>query len=169
MEPRRKTWIEVRVGTYIQDKAGVVWKVEHSKPGFWGMRNRAGDTKIVDVAALGIRPDSPVNIMFLDQAEVEQILTEEMGAELMGLKYEGQSMFYCPPFEELRLEEMKAHVFHFHGASAVSVNDPGQPAGMNSKKALIECHEALTKNPGRIWTPHIHTNKSDQLKAEVFA
>lgn len=169
MKPVRKTWGDVVVGTYIQDRAGVVWKVEQHKPGFWGVRNRAGETKILSQAELGLTRATPVDIMFLDQGEIEQIFTKEMGAELMGVKYDGGSVYYCPPFEDLRLPEMKSHVFHFHGVSATSVNDPGQPAGMNSKPALIECHNEMTKNPGRIWTPHIHTDKSDPLKAEVFA
>lgn len=168
MKPVRKTWGDVNIGTYIQSQDGIVWKVEMHKPGFWGMRNRAGETKIVSQAELKLTPSTAVDIMFLDQGEVENILIEEMGAEMMGVKYDGGSVFYCPPFESLRLEEMKSHVFHFHGVSATSVNDPGQPAGMNSKKSLIECHDAMTEKPGRIWTPHLHTNKTDQAKEEAF-
>ncbi|MBC7594902.1 MAG: hypothetical protein H7288_13355 [Kineosporiaceae bacterium] len=166
MIPRRRTWGDVKIGSHIQAQDGIVWKVEHSKTGFWGMRNRAGDTQIVDIAKLGITATSPVDIMFLDEDEINKILVEDMGAEMVAIRYDNQndSMYYCPPWDDKNLKEMKSHLFLMHGISSISANDPGQSAGMNSKKALTECHEAQHASPSERWRPHIHTDQSDHTK-----
>ena len=149
------TWGDVKIGSYIRSKDGVVWKVEHHKPGspaFWGMRKRDGETKILPAPPA----TAPVDIMYLNMSEAEAQLRDELGAEVFAEKYDGEGVWRCPPFNSKRIPEMKFHLELLHGVAVKSVNDPGQPAGMNSKKALIECHDAQHADPGPRWTPHIH-------------
>lgn len=154
MHPIRRTWAEVKIGSYIRAKDGVDWKVTAAKDGFWGLKSRIGESKILPAPA----PSAPVDILYLTPTELENTLVETLGADYMGEIAPGAEIWTCPPWEGKRIQEMKTHLMMFHGISATSVNDPGQSAGMNSKKALTECHEETTRNPGRLHTPHVHTN-----------
>lgn len=163
MRAERKTWGDVRIGTIIKDRFGVLWKVTHEKPGFRGLVARDGISKILDMQALGIKMSSPVDIMHLTQTEVEAQLKEDLGAEVYAVAYDGEGVFHCKPFNDKHLVEMKTHLTMMHGVATVSANDPGNSAGMNSKKALIECHDQQHAEPGPRWTPHVH-----DLNQEVF-
>lgn len=157
MYAKRETWANVSKGKIIKSREGELWKVEQSKPGFWGLRNRAGETKILPAP----KPAAAVDIMYLTQAECEAQLRDDLGAELYEVLYDDKGVWQCLPFEDRRIEEMKSHLLIMHGVSSESANDPGISAGMNSKKALIECHNAQHADPGPRYTPHIHTKEVD--------
>lgn len=158
MQARAATWADVRVGSYIQDLTGSVWKVINRKEGFWGLQNRAGEKKILTAPPA----DKTVKVMYLTQGEIEAKLVEDLGAEVHSWKLEGQRVLTCKPFNGLRIDMMRSHLWLMHGVPSTSVNLPGQPAGMNSKKALIECHDHKHANPHpERWTPHVH---EDQMK-----
>lgn len=159
MQASSATWADVKVGSHIKDRNGEAWKVVKSKSGFWGIQNRSGVQKIIPAPAA----DRAVQIMYLTQAELESMLIETLGAETHSWKLAGQTIYTTKPFEPLRIEEMKSHLWLMHGVPTISVNDPGQPAGMNSKKALIECHAAKHLKPHKErWTPHVHLNPAKE-------
>jgi hypothetical protein len=158
LHPIRKTWADVKVGSYIRAKDGVDWKVTAAKDGFWGLVSRAGESKILPAP----KPTAPVDVLYLTPKELETALQETLGAEFTGELADGADIWQCPPWEGRNLTEMKSHLLFFHGISSVSANDPGVSAGMNSKKALTECHEETHRKPGRLHTPHVHTPTKEQ-------
>lgn len=160
MQPAPSTWSEVKIGTYILDLNGVTWKVIARKDGFWGIKDRDGVKKIIPAPAA----DRPVQVLYLTQNELESMLIETLGAETHSWRLEGQTIYTTQPFAPLRIEQMRSHLWLMHGVPAISVNDPGNPAGMNSKKALIECHDSKHLAPHKDrWTPHVHLiNESEK-------
>lgn len=162
MIAKQTTWSRVQVGDFIRAKDGKTWKVKHRRDdGYWGLVSRDGDELILTDQQ--VPPTAPVAVYYLSQDELEKMLVDELGAETVAVQYDGEGVYYCPPWEGKRIEEMKSHLLLMHGISATSANDPGQSAGMNSKKALTECHEEQHRSPGSRWTPHVHEST---LRAE---
>lgn len=155
MQAKEATWADVHQGIIVQDLNGRAWKVVLEKSSHLGLQDRDGEQKIIKRPP----PDKIVNIMYLTQVELEAILVEQLGAEVEAWKSCEARIFTCKPFNDLNLIQMKSHLWLLHGVPSVSVNDPGNSAGMNSKKALIECHDAKHAEPDpERWTPHVHEN-----------
>lgn len=152
MEVRDRTWAEVKKGSFVLSKKGVTWKVVRENSTHFGLQNRCGETEILPKPAGHL----PAKIFYLTEAELVAMLVEQLGAELTDFKETGSNIFISRPWGEMKIQEMKSHLFLMHGVSAKSVNDPGNPAGMNSKKALTECHDHHHVKPGDRWTPHVH-------------
>lgn len=161
MRAERRTWGEVRKGSIIRAKDGVVWKVTHDGYGKVGLITRDGEKKLLDRPA----PTAAVDIMYLTQPELEEMLTEQLGAEVMAVQRPGDHIYICPPWEGRRIEEMKDHLFLMHGISAKSANDPGVSAGMNTKAQLTRVHEIAHNEPNDRWRPHLHSDTIDHWEA----
>ncbi len=157
MQARRKTWGDVRQDGIIRSKEGVVFKVVRINMTHVGLRTRDGESKIIKRPAA----TAPVDIMHLTQLEAEEMLRDQLGAELYAIKYDGEGVWKVTPFDNRKIQEMKSHLLIFHGVSSTSANDPGNSAGMNSKKALIECHNEQHASPGPRWTPHVHVSENE--------
>lgn len=160
MYAKRRTWRYVRVGSIIQSKEGVCWKVVHDGRGHVGLRTRDGEEKILK------RPveTAPVDIMYLTQAEVEKQLRDELGAVLFEKINDGEQIWQCLAFDgNPGTSTMKFHLLHLHGITSLSVNDPGKSHGMTTRKQLIEAHDYDHANPGPRFVPHIHLDKNEEV------
>jgi hypothetical protein len=159
MHAQPATWDRVKIGSYIQDPTGAVWKVEHDvvrdQVRWLGLVNREGAKRRIPAGADG----TTVQLMYLTQDELVAMLEDQLGATLIAELVDGDHVWQCNPWDGMRIEEMKTHLRMMHAVIPESVNDPGQSAGMSTKKQLTECHELQHEKPHESWRPHIHTDK----------
>lgn len=147
-------WDRVRVGTYIrQHGTGVVWRVDAENATHVGMRNRQGEELILP------RPPAaaPVTIMFLDEDELMTMLAEQLGGVVEAEKYDGQQIWTCRPFDDLKPRDMIAHIQLMHGHHA-------GVAGIKGKNQLIDWHNEMHADEAlrERWLPHVHDNREDR-------
>lgn len=153
-----KTWADIRVGDFIREaRTGVIWKVAAGKEGFWGLQNREGETKILPAPPA----DAVVTKMFLTEAELEEILERDFGAELHAVWQQGDGAYTCQPFNDLKPRDMISHIIMMHRHHA-------GVAGSKSARQLIEMHDEMHADPvlSSRWIPHIH---SDRFNKEALA
>lgn len=146
MIAREATWAEVKRGSFIKDKNGMMWKVVHVKPGFYGVQNKAGEQHILKDK----RPHDPVDIMYLSQKELINILETDFGAETHSIKESGHRVYITQRLGTAPAD-IRSHLMLMHGEYSVDVK---------SAKALNEMHEELHHRKKQTrWIPHIHKDR----------
>lgn len=154
MYPGKDVWGRVRVGSYIQEhRTGTVWRVDRDNGVHVGMRNRAGEEKILKRP----RHDVPVTLMFLDEDELMAMLAEQLGGVVEAVKHEGEQIFHCRPFNDLQPRDQIEHIKMMHGHHA-------GVAGIKGKNQLVEWHDEMHSDSSlrERWLPHVHDDRKDR-------
>lgn len=147
MTPRQGTWGELRVGSYMKDKNGQLWKVVAERDFHLQIQNREG-------RKVHLQPKpaaTPVTIMDATEIEAHEAITTILGARNVAERKEPDGVWNCPPFpthsEGAGIHFARSHLSLMHG---MFVDD------VRTIKGLVEAHEASHAKPFTKYPEHFH-------------
>lgn len=146
MEAQQSQWGAMTEGQIIREhRTGMLWKIVKMNKTHAGLRNRAGDERIIERPG----PFQPVTVMVLTDEELSTILTEKLGARPIWFQRGNETAMTCPSYDEMDRSDRKFHLEYFHGMVVGNAKE-------DKRRDLVALHdEAHRLNDGK-GLPHVH-------------